>query len=212
LRAAAKVLREVPEARFAVASYNERQATLARQYVAQAGIEARVHVGHTPELILSAEACLACSGSVSLELLYHTKPSVILYQVPWWTYAVVRSLVKVRYITLVNLLTAGNIYPEPGQQGIYRPGAPEHAHVLFPEYPTCRDRSSDLAQHVITWLTDESARQRVIAGLADLKQRVGQGGASERAADYILETLRHAPSLPLPERADPPAGEYRRAS
>jgi lipid-A-disaccharide synthase len=212
LRAAAKVLREVPEARFAVASYNERQATLARQYVARAGIEARVHVGHTPELILSAEACLACSGSVSLELLYHTKPSVILYQVPWWTYAVVRSLVKVRYITLVNLLTAGNIYPEPGQRGIYQPGAPEHAHVLFPEYPTCGDRSTDLARHIITWLTDESARQRVIAGLASLKQRVGQGGASERAADYILETLRHEPSLPLPERAEPPAAEYRRAS
>ena len=35
--------------------------------------------GKTPELMRLADCCMAVSGSVSLELLYHTKPTVILY-------------------------------------------------------------------------------------------------------------------------------------
>ena len=38
-----------------------------------------IHVGRTPELISAADCCLAKSGSVSLELLYHCKPTVVLY-------------------------------------------------------------------------------------------------------------------------------------
>ena len=45
----------------------------------QAGLPIEVYVGKTPELIRLAECCMAVSGSVSLELLYHTKPTVILY-------------------------------------------------------------------------------------------------------------------------------------
>jgi len=189
LQAAARVRGEVPGVRLAVASYNERQAAIARRFVERSGVAADVHVGHTPELILSAEACLACSGSVSLELLYHAKPSVILYKVPWWTYLVVRRLVKVRYATLVNLLTTDQLYADAAHRGLYERNGPGHEHVLMPEYPTWRDRSADIAAHVIEWLTDESARQRTIAGLTALRDRIGAGGASATAAQYIVSHL-----------------------
>jgi lipid-A-disaccharide synthase len=71
----------VPQARFAIASFKESQAELARQAVAASGLEIEVCVGRTPELIQLAEVCMAVSGSVSLELLYQTKPTVILYRV-----------------------------------------------------------------------------------------------------------------------------------
>jgi lipid-A-disaccharide synthase len=189
LRAAGKIRREVPDARFAIASYSEKQAALARGYLASCQVPAEVHVGRTPELIASAQACLACSGSVSLELLYHAKPSVILYRTAPWTYWLLRQFVRVRYITLVNLLTADAIHRSDGHKGPYDRDDPEHDHVLMPEYPTWRDRSADVARHAIEWLTDEPARQRLIGRMAALRDRIGGGGASVAAAEYILRAL-----------------------
>ena len=212
LRAASKVKREVSNVRFAVASYSERHAELARRIVGRSSIDADVHVGYTPELILSSQACLACSGSVSLELLYHAIPSVILYRVPWWTYAVVRQLVKVRYITLVNLLATDHLYADDKHPALYDPRQAGHEDVLIPEYPTWRDRSADLAAHVIEWLTDEPARQRAIARLAELRERVCAGGASARAAEYIVRHLQsdEQPTVRVPAHEQRAA--YRRAS
>jgi lipid-A-disaccharide synthase len=195
LAAAERVRRAVGGVRLAIASYSEKQASLARQLVAAAGAPAEVHVGRTPELIEAAECCLACSGSVSLELLYRARPSVIVYRVPWWLYAVVRRMMNVRYITLVNLLACDQPLATGGRLAPYAPGAAGHEQVLFPEYPTWRDRSREIAEHAIGWLTDEPARQRLIARLEALRERVAAGGASARAAEYIVGEL--AGRLPL---------------
>jgi len=212
LKAGAIAQREVAGVRLVVASYNERQAALARRIIERSSAAAEVYVGHTPELIMSAKACLACSGSVSLELLFHAKPSVILYRVPWWTYAVVRRLLKVRYITLVNLLATDQIYADADHPAPYNRNEAGHEQVLMPEYPTWRDRSPDLASHVIEWLTDESARQLAIAGLAELRDRVAQGGASAKAAEYIVRhiNLPEPHTLPIVAASQPAA--YRKAS
>jgi lipid-A-disaccharide synthase len=212
LRAAQLVQRDVASVRVAVASYNESQAKLARRIVDWSGLAAEVHVGHTPELILSAQAALACSGSVSLELLYHAVPSVILYKVPWWTYAVMRRLVKVRYITLVNLLTAEQFQTDAEHTGLYQPGGPGHEHVLVPEYPTWRDRSFDLSRHVIEWLADEPKRQQVVSGLKALRARVGRSGASAKAAQYILHQLQPHEPIVMPVAPASGAAAYRKAS
>lgn len=106
LRAARRIFEQAPDVHFAIASYNAAQAERARQMVARGSVSADVFVGRTPELIAGATCCLACSGSVSLELLYHATPGVIVYRVGWATYQVMRHLVNVRYITLVNLLAS----------------------------------------------------------------------------------------------------------
>jgi lipid-A-disaccharide synthase len=62
--------------------------------------------------------------------------------------------------------------------------------MLFPEYPTWRDRSNDMAADAIGWLTDESKRQAIIARLQELRQRVATGGASAAAAEYIVKHLK----------------------
>lgn len=188
LKAAALIRQRVPDARFAVAAYKESQRGLVDQFVALGGLPVEVHVGRTAELIHAARCCLACSGSVSLELLYHTRPSVILYQVSRLGYFVQGLFRKVRYITLVNLLTAEDPFAERAA-GIYDPGDPRDRHVLMPEYLTCEDRSAELAEHVVGWLTDDAQYSVVERSLAELKQRVAQGGASRRAAEHISELL-----------------------
>ena len=187
LRAAAEVRRQVPAVRFAIAAFKESQAELARRVVAASGLAIDVHVGRTPELIHLAEVCMAVSGSVSLELLYQTKPTVILYHVRPWDYFLQSLLRKVKYITLVNLLNAEELFPR--DLSPYDPQQKDAERVLFPEYVTWQDRSPQIAAHLIGWLTDAKARQERIEALSRLRQKVGQAGASSRAADYILKTL-----------------------
>jgi lipid-A-disaccharide synthase len=94
---------------------------------------------------------------------------------------------KVRYITLVNLLTASDLFPR--RVATYDPSDPLDAGVLMPEYLTCEDKSEQVAAHVIEWLTDPASRARRVGQLAELRTQVGHGGASHRAADYLLAVL-----------------------
>jgi lipid-A-disaccharide synthase len=187
LKAARLVRDRVPNARFAIASFKESQAQLAREAIAGSGLTVEVHVGRTAEIIEAAECAMAVSGSVSLELLYHTKPTVILYYISRLAYLVQTFFRKVRYITLVNLLTATDLFPK--RVATYDPNDPVDAHVLMPEYLTCEDKSAHVAGHVIEWLRNPAKRAERVAQLAALKEKVGHGGASQRAADYILGIL-----------------------
>jgi lipid-A-disaccharide synthase len=187
LKAAGRVRQRVPNVRLAIASFKESQAAMARRRVAQSGLPVEVHVGRTPELIEAATATMAVSGSVSLELLYHTKPTVILYRISRFANAVQGRFRKVRYITLVNLLTTDDLFPTA--PAVFDPTNPADAHVLMPEYLTSDDRTEDLADHVVEWLTDTSARNHLVTRLCDLRDKVAHGGASERAADYIVAEL-----------------------
>ncbi|MGA2621662.1 MAG: hypothetical protein ABSF26_29020 [Thermoguttaceae bacterium] len=148
-----------------------------------------IHSGKTPELMQLADCTMACSGSVSLELLYYTKPTVILYQISRPAYALQRHFRKVKYITLVNLLATGELYP--ADLSPYDPSQPGAEQVPFPEYLTCADRSERIAAHVIEWLRDPVSRAARVAELEQLKARVAHAGASARAADYILDALNH---------------------
>ncbi len=187
LKAAELVRRAVPDVRFAVAAFNPHQAEFVRREVATADLPIEVHVGKTPELIHLADCCMAVSGSVSLELLYQKKPTVILYWVSRLAYHVQQRFRRVKYITLVNLLTTDELFPKDVTP--FDPSQPDADKVLFPEYLTCADRSDQIASHVIEWLTDEERRESLVAELAKLKAQVGGGGASRRAAEYILKVI-----------------------
>ncbi len=146
-----------------------------------------IYSGRTPELMRLASCCMACSGSVSLELLYHAKPTVIHYRISPLAYAVQKRFRKVKYITLVNLLSTSELYP--ADLTPYDPAQPDAEKVLFPEYLTCKDKSEAVAGHVVQWLTDPSLLDRRVAALEALKAQVAHGGASDRAAEYILHAL-----------------------
>ena len=208
LKSAARVREAVPGVRFAVAAFKESQAQMARQQVAEAGFAPRwtpdapataptvveVFTGKTPELMHLADCCMACSGSVSLELLYHTKPTVILYQISRFGYNVQKFFRKVKYITLVNLLSTGELYA--ADLSLYDPRQPDAEKVLFPEYLTCEDRTVQIARHVIEWLEQPARRESIVKSLARLKEQVAHDGASRRAAEYIVHVLR--PEVPAP--------------
>jgi lipid-A-disaccharide synthase len=195
LKAAKIVHSRVPETRFTVAAFKPSQAEFARQAVATSGLPIEVHIGRTAEIIHAADCAMAVSGSVSLELLYHTKPTVILYCVSRFGFFVQRFFRKVRYITLVNLLATGDLFPK--RVATYDPDDPADAAVLMPEYLTCKDKSEQVAAHVIEWLNEPAKRDARAAQLAELRNRVGHGGASRRAADYLVGALAGRKKRPL---------------
>ncbi|MBX7071891.1 MAG: lipid-A-disaccharide synthase [Pirellulales bacterium] len=193
LKAAAIVLSRVPQARFAIASFKPAQAEMAQRLLAQSGLPADVYVKKTPELIHLAECCIAVSGSVSLELLYYGRPTTVIYYISRAAYWVQSKFRRVKYITLVNLLAADELYPN--DLSPYDPQAPGADRVPFPEYLTWQDRAQDLANHVIAWLTDAEARAHSQSLLAELKAQVAHSGASDTAASYILSVLDARPRI-----------------
>ncbi|MFO7908191.1 MAG: lipid-A-disaccharide synthase [Planctomycetota bacterium] len=188
LRAAEQVAAAVPGAKFAIAGFNERQAEMARDMAAAFSLPIEVYAGRTSELIQLAHCCMACSGSVSLELMYYAKPSVIHYWVNRTMYFFAkRFLLQVKYMTLVNLLACEDRYDV--RHAPYDPNHPGASLVPFPEYPACSDKSSQLAAHVIEWLTDAAAYRRRVEQLATLRSRFCMTGATAAAATYVLDHL-----------------------
>lgn len=168
LRSAERIHEAIPDSRFLVACFKERHRRLVDGMLGGSRVPLELHVGETPEIMQLAEAAVAVSGSVSLELMYHLTPTAIVYRLNPATDLLGRALRTCDYITLVNLL-AGR--------------------VLFPEYPSPRCEAEAVAGQVIGWLRDEEARQRLRADLRNLRDEVAAPGASDRAARYVLETL-----------------------
>ncbi len=197
LKAAALVHGRIPGVRFAVAAFKPQQAQMARELIAssESPIDVQVYVRKTPELMNLAECCLACSGSVSLELLYYKKPTVVLYWISPFAFWVQQFFRRVKYITLVNLLTARELFPADTTP--YESHDADAGRVLFPEYLTSEDKSLQIASHVIQWLASDDRRESVVAELAKLKARVGHGGASTTAARLIVKELEsRQPAVP----------------
>jgi lipid-A-disaccharide synthase len=168
LATAAKLKAAHPAARFLVAAFNERHAVDARAAAAATGLPVEVFVGRTPEIIELADVCVAVSGSVSLELMFRAKPTVIVYRMSPLSLWLARRLVKLQYFTLVNLLA--------GEE-------------LFPEIATSRDESDRIAGQLLRWLTDAGERQAAVARIAALRDRVAVPGACDRAAAFLLQAM-----------------------
>jgi lipid-A-disaccharide synthase len=187
LRAARRVQERCPDVELAVASFNPQQAEVAEELVGKSGVRASVYVGRTGELICEAICAMAVSGSVSLELLYHATPAVVVYKVSRAAFFLQRFFRKVRYITLANLVAAHDPFVLPS--GTYEADNPIDAEAPLPEYLTSRDVSERVAGHLVRWLTDSLAREKVRHQLLAARQKIASVGASERAADYILGKL-----------------------
>lgn len=168
IAAAAHVRTAVPAARFVLASFNDRQAATARGLLAGSGLPAEVYIGRTPEVIVAADAAIAVSGSVSLELMSRAIPTTVVYRVGPAFEAVANRVRTCRYITLVNLLAEQE---------------------LFPEFATSAWIPDRIAQPVIEWLTQPGLRAARVTQIRALRDRVAVPGATARAAEFILSAV-----------------------
>lgn len=182
LRAARKLMRDVPQVRFLLAGFRERHTGLIEGALAKADknrkLPLEVHFGRTPEIMQLADAAIAASGSVSIELMYYRTPTTIVYFLNPLIQHIVRPFFqKCQYFTLVNLIA--------GRE-------------LFPEFLGYTDRSSEVAEHTSRLLLDSDYRHGVVTELTRLKQAYAEAGAGDAAATTILELLSQQVAAPDP--------------
>ncbi len=167
--AAEQIAAARPDVRFRVAAFSERQADVCRAAFAGKNLPVEVLVGRTPEVIAVATACVAVSGSVSLELMGRHVPTVVVYRMSRLMLKLVRRLIKVPFISLVNLLAEKELYPE-------------HA--------THSDDPAPVAGPILRWLNDPAARAAVVGQLHALTAREARPGACDRAAAFLLDAVK----------------------
>lgn len=115
------------------------------------------------------ELALVKSGTASLDCAFAGVPPVVVYRLNPVTYEVARRMVKVKHVSMVNLLAA-------------RP-------PIVPELIQDQCTPQNIAQTALELLKDERKRKQIKAGMAEVIGTLGGPGASERAAAAILELL-----------------------
>jgi len=131
----------------------------------------RVVANQTQGLLASCTVAVVASGTATVEAALLGAPMVVIYRLAPLTYLLGRRLVKVSHFAMANLIAGERVVPEVIQR------------ELTPER---------VAAEVRALLDDPGRRQRMRAGLAEVKRRLGKPGASARAAETVLDVARQS--------------------
>ncbi len=124
--------------------------------------------GKTYALFTVAEAGLVTSGTATLEAALHGMPQAVCYKGNFISYHIARKLVKVNYISLVNLVMEREVVREMIQEAM---------------------NVKSLTAELKRLLEDEQYRHRLIEDYKILREKLGGTGASHRAAEGMLEAI-----------------------
>ena len=125
------------------------------------GSPIRVIEGESWDAMAHADLALAASGTVTVEGALLGTPMVTFYKVAAPSWVAGRLLVKVPFYSMVNLIAGRAVAPEL-MQG--------------------RMTGEALAREARRLLTDENARAEMKAGLAEVREKLSQGGPGGRSA------------------------------
>ena len=167
IEAARLLLQGNPTLRFQVAAASEELAReMNEQLTDRRAIE--IAVGQTADIMQRAFVGIVASGSATLEAAYFRMPFVLIYKVAWPTYVAARLVVNVDYLGMPNLLAGKEVVQEFIQ------------HEAKPDAIT---------KAVWLLMEDTPAHDRMISDFDAIIGKLGGTGASERAAQAILEEL-----------------------
>lgn len=134
---------------------------------APADADVRVIQGATYEAIRACDVALAKPGTITVELTLLERPMVVAARANPLSAMMARRMVRVPSLTMPNLIAGAPVIPEFLQQTA-RPGRVADAVELLLEGP---------------------AREAQLARLADVRRRLGPGGAAVRAAQMAEEMM-----------------------
>jgi lipid-A-disaccharide synthase len=181
IEAARRLLQLNPALRFQVAAASEELAREMSEILGAIQLADRqtieIAVGQTAAIMQRAFVGIVASGSATLEAAYFGMPFVLIYKVAWPTYVAARLVVNVDFLGMPNLLASKEVVPEFIQHEA-KPNAIVTAVRLLME--------------------DTPARDRMILDFDAIISKLGGTGASERAAEAILEELKEGRSPDRP--------------
>ena len=136
-----------------------------------AGNDAFVHVvfGDTYGVLRNARAAVINSGTASLEAALIGTPQVVAYRTSVLTALIARIILKIKYVSLANLILDRGAFKELLQEGF------------------TTDR---LVAEVRRLVENAECRERMLADYAEVRELLGGTGASEAVAGAMIEELK----------------------
>ena len=114
LEACQKCLDSRPDLKLIVGLRDKRAQDLflsiKKQYFPE--LEVTVFTGKTREVLMASDCVLLSSGTATLEAMLCKKPMVVAYKANVFTYWIIKSMLKVPYVSLPNLIANEYIVPE----------------------------------------------------------------------------------------------------
>src|SRR5206468_11244201 len=92
----------------------------------------------------------------------------LIYKIAWPTYRAARLVVNVKYLRMPNVLANK---------------------AVVPEFIQHRAKPNTIVKAVLQLINDPAARDRMISEFDQIIAKLGEGGASEKAARAIVEEL-----------------------
>ena len=117
------------------------------------------------QLLGASDLLLTASGTATLEAAILGIPMAVVYQLNILTWMLSKLLVKVKHIALPNI-----IFNKP----------------IVQEFIQTNGKSEDIIEYIQTMVDDNQARTSMGKELSDIKNVLGNPGASDRAAEKIF--------------------------
>ena len=133
------------------------------------GFSVHIIAGETYQLLAHAQAALVTSGTATLETALFMVPEVVLYKGGEISYWLARRLIKVRFISLVNLILDRMVVKELIQSEM---------------------NESRIQENLDTILYEGNYRTSMLQDYSELRKQLGGIGASERTAKDMVERLK----------------------
>lgn len=124
--------------------------------------------GATYDALAAADCAIVASGTATVEAALLGTPMVVVYRVAPTTAFVLRRMLRTPFIGMVNLIAGRQVAAELVQDNF---------------------TLESVEREVLRLLSSESAREDAKAALASVREKLGPGGAIERAADIFAGML-----------------------
>lgn len=123
----------------------------------------------TYDLLSVSFAALVTSGTATLETAIFKIPQVVCYKGSWLSYQIGKRLVKLKYISLVNLIMDKEVVKELIQNDFNTKNLKKELNVIL----------------------DPNERTKYFMNYYELEKALGGKGASEKTAKLIFKTIKH---------------------
>ena len=167
------VVKHFPDCRFAVAQAPGLEDAFIEAFTSKYSNVDTVK-GDTYGLLKEADAALVTSGTATLETALFGVPEVVCYKGSRISYLIAKRLIRVPYISLVNLIMGKEVVKELIQDDM---------------------NEENLVTELKKILLDAASRERMLSDYDALRSLLREGGnASAKAADSIATVLASKPS------------------
>jgi lipid-A-disaccharide synthase len=172
LLASADVLqREIPDLQFVVPLAPGIPKTILSPWMKNISVPVIVVEGFTYDAMNLSDLLIAASGTATLEGAILGKPMVIIYKVSLLSYWIARALIRVDHIGLVNLVAEKEIAPELIQRDV---------------------NPRRIADEAFRILRDPLLSRKMVESMGEVRQKLGEPGAAQRAAHIVLSLMKEA--------------------